>query len=48
MKFQFYVCAHYRSVYFGAALSVLPDSVSIVTATEHFPAVMDSKLTETP
>lgn len=24
------------SVYFGAALSVLPDSVSIVTATEHF------------
>lgn len=31
------MCAHYHSVYFGAALSLLPDSVSIVTATEHFP-----------
>lgn len=35
-KFQFYVCAHRHSVDFGAALSALPDFVSIVTATEHF------------
>lgn len=35
-KFQFYVCPHHCSVYFGTALSVLPDCVSIVTATERF------------